>query len=204
MHRYRKHLLTVLSLTLLFAMVGTASGSRLRSSAHNFRVVWAEMRFRTGEGRVIKCPVTFEGTILSAITKTINAQAGAVTREVDGTCEGGFISLLEETLPWPLLYESFRGTLPNITNILLKLEGFSFTWGPFGFRCLYRVTRETPQPFTLVRNTETWQITDFQPPGSLYAFLDTNCLPHILMSITGSTATTTVQGGGEGVFFSLI
>lgn len=48
------------------------------------------------------------------------------------------------TLPWHIIYDSFRGVLPNITGIRTAVVGSSWSIMTIGLQCLYRSTSESP------------------------------------------------------------
>lgn len=102
----------------LASAIADASASRLSVTSELFRVTYSEMSFTTEEGSSsTRCPVTLEGSFHSkTMTKTSALLVGYITRASAGTCTSGSITWLGETLPWHVRYESFRGTLPAITE----------------------------------------------------------------------------------------
>jgi len=136
-----KFALTALAASLLLAaVVGTASASRLSVSNQNIRATWSSLEFDSGIGVVVRCPVTLEGSFHTrTIAKVARSLIGAVTKAqvraascVEGT--GATFNGVEayngttspNTLPWHLTYESFSGTLPNITAVRILLTRFRF------------------------------------------------------------------------------
>jgi len=118
---------------LLAAAASSVSANRLslRARFSTFRMIWNSLEFSNtaGEG-VVRCPATLEGSFHSAtIEKVRGALIGHVTRAALGACEGGQAAAVQGSLPWHLQYESFRGTLPNITlvNLLLIRASFQIT-----------------------------------------------------------------------------
>jgi hypothetical protein len=94
------------------------------------------------------CRVTLEGSFHSAtIRKIPGALTGAVTRGiVDSTnCRGPLeprrTTILQEALPWHVTYESFSGTLPDITELTFLVRRYSYQISAFllgaTINCLY-------------------------------------------------------------------
>jgi len=144
MRNRTKLVLTALTAALvLSAAVGSASATRLEISNTGIRVLYRALTFsESGGGSETICPVTLEGTFHSrTISKVANSLVGFITRafSASASCTGaGRAVVLAGTLPWHVRYESFEGTLPNITGINLLLEGASFLITEFGVSCLYR------------------------------------------------------------------
>ena len=132
---------------LLLALTVTASASRLSYSAREFRIMWASLSFSAAEGGVsITCPVTLEGSFLERTsTKVRNALAARITRATLGACQEGSATILTASLPWEVTYQSFTGTLPNMTGVRYALIGAAFQVEPgLGVVCLARMTTESP------------------------------------------------------------
>src|SRR4029077_3157461 len=76
----------------------------------------------------VRCPVTLEGSLHSRtipkIVRVLLIGAVSTVRIKNESCTGGTASVLR--LPWHMTYEGFRGTLPNITSVLLLLARFQF------------------------------------------------------------------------------
>jgi hypothetical protein len=80
----------------------------------------------------ITCRVTLTGTLNTSITKTAGASVGSVTGGSTTGCSsslGGTATATVLEFPWPIRYNSFTGTLPNISSVLM-------TVGPAGFLIL--------------------------------------------------------------------
>lgn len=139
-------LATSLAAALLTAAVGYASGNRLSVSNRNIRVVWSKINF-TDAGRVtnLECDVTIEGSFhTNTITKTRGALIGYVSRAPQPqNCVGGGATLLQESLPWHIRYDSFTGSLPRVTGERLQIVLVAFRFN-VGFECLYRSTAAEP------------------------------------------------------------
>jgi ABC-type amino acid transport substrate-binding protein len=151
MRTHTKLIVAALSATLLMAFaVGSASARNLSISNRNVRIVWTELTFAAADGSLpTTCPVTLEGSFhYNTIVKRTNSLIGLVTRAIvdNARClDGSHATVLTATLPWHVTYQSFTGTLPNITSIKLLLVGASFLVAPFfGASCLARTTTENP------------------------------------------------------------
>jgi hypothetical protein len=131
---------------LLATSVGVASARNLSVSNQNFRIVWRELIF----GEFVNCEVTLEGSFhYRTIVKRERALIGLVTRATvrhpcvsnEGWADNGTEEFLGRrtinSLPWHLTYETFLGTLPNITGIRLLLRAPSFVVN-IGGLCLAR------------------------------------------------------------------
>jgi hypothetical protein len=176
-----KLILAGLTATLLMGLaVSSATAGRFSVSNRNFRVTWANLIFegQTAEGAEaglnVTCPVTLEGSFHSAtIRKTERALIGAISRGIvkrescRSNLEPARATILQETLPWHLTYESFAGTLPNITSITVLLRRYAFQLSAtiFANRCLYRDAGnpEENQAGIITRNTATGALSTLTP-----------------------------------------
>jgi len=141
MHKTVKLLFAALTASLILgALVSNASATRLSSNSQTLRATFSSLEFN-GEGiAIIRCPVTLEGSFHSrTIAKVERALIGAVTRAVvkQESCTNGIGAAFNgteryngttspNTLPWHLTYESFSGTLPNISAVNILLSRFRF------------------------------------------------------------------------------
>jgi hypothetical protein len=134
------HSTACLALTLA---VSDASARNLSVSTQSIRAAWAPMLFN-GEGNFgVRCNVTLEGSFHSrTLPKVANTLVGLITRAaVARPCVAGGTAwayngsernealgntTLPNSLPWHLTYESFAGTLPNITRVRFLLSGARF------------------------------------------------------------------------------
>lgn len=137
MLRPTKALLACLTVALaLLASVTTASANSISYSSRTFRTTFTPLRIGdTGpfmERGAVSCNVTLEGSYHSStIHKVSEALVGYITRaSMASPCTGGTASFLSETLPWHLEYESFAGTLPNITRIQDRIAGLGLSVDP--------------------------------------------------------------------------
>jgi hypothetical protein len=153
--------------------VGAASAARFSLSNQNFRIVWRSLQFK-GEGFVrIECPVTLEGSLHSrTFVKASGALIGYITRALlaSSACTGGLAesaSLGTETLPWHVKYESFTGTLPNITSLGLRV--FDKVERVFEMRmsCLYMPAMEGMKLIATVGAGGVITRVDTDPPNLL-------------------------------------
>jgi hypothetical protein len=119
---------TMLGLTALMAAlqlataVSTATARTLSVSNQNIRATWTSLEFASGN---LRCQVTLEGSFHSrTIVKVARTQIGAIDRAIvkEESCLFGVVRPRTETLPWPITYESFTGTLPSISSVLLLLS----------------------------------------------------------------------------------
>jgi hypothetical protein len=139
MWQLHRLLLTTLAATILLAAAtNTTSARNFSISNQNFRVVWRELQAGGGS---INCEVTLEGSFhYRTIVKRERALLGWVTRAaVRHPCRAGEAwddngtevilggaTAVRASLPWHITYETFLGTLPNITGIRLSLRAPSF------------------------------------------------------------------------------
>ncbi len=110
---------------LLAAGSAVASARNLSVSNQNMRATWARLTI----GVFSQCPVTLEGSFHSrSFTKAPRSLVGAITRALVNrpSCVVTEFSPKTETLPWHVTYESFTGTLPNISGINFLLSRFRF------------------------------------------------------------------------------
>lgn len=137
----------LLAAALLLTLSAVATAGRLSYSAREFRITWSTLRFSAAEGGVsITCPVTLEGAFLERTSAKVRDQLEArITRSTIGTCTEGRATILAETQPWDVTYQSFTGTLPNITGVRYSLINAAFQVEPgLGIVCLARTSRESP------------------------------------------------------------
>jgi hypothetical protein len=150
MNSHLKPVLVSLAATLLMALtVGSASARNLSISNRNWRIVWTELTFSAEDGSLpTTCPITLEGSFhYNTIVKRELTLVGMLTKAIVGnaSCREGHATALTATLPWHILYQSFTGTLPNITSLRLLAVGASFLAEPFfGASCLQRSTATDP------------------------------------------------------------
>jgi hypothetical protein len=154
--------LVVLAVAMLIAAIQGASANRLSVDELLIRVVWPEeskLAFgNSARMAEISCAVTLEGSFHNrVITKTNGSLIGYITRVATGpiaNCTKNNVTAiryLPEGLPWHVLYDSFSGTLPAITNVRLQFVGLQVLITAFGSSCLYRSLGEAPAFFNMRR-----------------------------------------------------
>jgi hypothetical protein len=132
MRHHTKATLTTLIATILLAAAvsGTATARVFSFSNWNFRVVWTSLEFtqRPLNFGTALCSVTLEGSFHSqTMSKVEKALIGYVSRaSVVNGCVGGRVTINQESLPWHITYNGFRGTLPNITSIRVLLNNVAY------------------------------------------------------------------------------
>ncbi|MFL5818778.1 MAG: hypothetical protein ACJ76L_14420 [Conexibacter sp.] len=131
--RRHKLILAGLVAIMLATTISKASASRLSVDEQGFRVTWSALAYGSAEVSAVSCPLTLEGSLSGAtIAKRAGSTVGRVTRAVirggsgAGECTGGTARVNSETLPWDLTYDSFGGTLPNITSVGLSMSRAAF------------------------------------------------------------------------------
>lgn len=156
---------------LLALAVGSASANRLSYSEQNFRIVWTRLIFsESGGGFPINCPVTLEGSFHSrTFAKTRDLLGGFITNAVvnNAACSEGHATILRASLPWHVTFQSFTGTLPNITSVRYNLIGAAFQIEPgLGLVCLASSSVTSPAAGSASREAGG-NITSLQPDSSL-------------------------------------
>lgn len=151
--------------------VGSASANRLSYSNTAFRIIWTSLTFsEAGGGFPISCPVTLEGSFSSAtMNKTREAQVGSITRASvnNAGCTEGQATILSESLPWQVRFQSFTGRLPGITGVRHTLIGAAFQIEPgLGIVCLARSSERFPAAGEATREAGG-NITSLTPDSTL-------------------------------------
>jgi hypothetical protein len=129
--------------------VASASARNLSVTTESVRATWERISFTEPSfGLSVVCGgLTLEGSLHArTFVKGSYNLVGNITRAIIAGpgCAGGDVTVLSETLPWSLRYESFTGTLPDITSTRLLLAGAAFRIhnAPANITCLF-TTRET-------------------------------------------------------------
>jgi len=179
-----KLLLTALTAAFVMAAaVGTASAGRFSSSEQRFKVTWSSLEL-SGFATNVRCAVTLEGSYhYRTFAKTPEALVGYVTGvTVRHPCTGGEAwafngtenlegTTLSNSLPWHIRYESFGGTLPNITEINQRLIGSRFlvkaTFLGVTVRCTYTTTSAQPATGPARREVGTRTLTELEAGGEI-------------------------------------
>lgn len=141
------------SLTLA-ATISTATANRIAFDEQGFRQPMTEFTVsESGGGFAVSCRITLEGSFHSrSISKASEALIGYIrTAAVEPLCIEGRMRILTETLPWHVRYESFSGTLPNITGINLRDVGMALAIEKgLSAVCLLKATTANPAKSTLI------------------------------------------------------
>lgn len=150
----------VAGLVLLVA-TSVAGAATIAVGPNAVRAAWSPMTF-TVNGATIRCPVTLEGSFHSlTFSPVAGAPIGYISRAsaASASCTGGRATLLAETLPWRVQYESSVGTLPEITGIRLKVLGVALRGEASELNCLYKSTEASPLRATLEVRANTVEVT---------------------------------------------
>jgi hypothetical protein len=147
-----KMLLSGLAAALLLSLaVSSASARRLSINESRFYVIWSSLQF--GEPflfvEAVRCGVTLLGSFHSRTISKVPGQligyvSHATVRPASG-CTAGEATILQESLPWHVQYDSFSASegLPRIRTVRLRLIGAAFRiHSSAGPTCLY-ITSET-------------------------------------------------------------
>lgn len=162
-----------LAMALMSGSVAHAARLSFRNSLGRtaWTVTWSEMSLSGGFGTV-RCALTLEGSLHSAsFAKVRGGLVGVVTGARGSSGCGIFQSrVLTGTLPWHVRYNTFAGTLPNITSIALQVVGFEYLIREtgFGIECLFRSTEAQPLNFTWSR-TGSGAVTSATLGGTITA-----------------------------------
>lgn len=146
----RRHALigALLAVAALALGVSSASANRLSVSEAGFGIVFDDLTLSAG-GASVACPVVL-GTSLHA--RTLLKSRGGLVGRIDiaslaaESCSGGSATVLTETLPWHIQYESFTGSLPNIASVALTFIGARIRADPEGSPPACEITTTTEEP----------------------------------------------------------
>lgn len=180
-------------------VVGSASANRISYSNQAFRIVWASLTFSESGGNFpITCPVTLEGSFHSStMAKVRDARVAQIARALvnDPACTEGHATILGESLPWEVLYQSFSGTLPMINRVRHYLINAAFQIEPgLGVVCLARSSSTFPAAGEANRDA-SGNITSLRTDPTLaIPITGTNCPRAGIFSGTGEVF---VQGSNE-------
>jgi len=166
------------------------------------RAVWSVVTFTTS-ALSVECPVTLEGSFHSTtFTATSGLDVGSVTRAsaAEGSCTGGRVRMLSETLPWRIKYESSTGTLPEISGIKLNVVGFALRGEASGLTCLYQSTESRPARATLEVRPQTIAVTGLrldETAGIPLASREGFCVFAGEGRAAGTASVREAEGGGQ-------
>lgn len=192
---------------MLAALASSASARNLSSSIDRFRVTWTLMTFTEPLGASTRCPVTLEGSLHTrSFAKGNYNLIGSITAARVGDrvdCVGGEATVLRETLPWNVRYQSFEGTLPEIRRIRTLVAGASFRvrvgGGP---ECLFTSRETTTEHIAgvFIREVGTRELSAVEVRGEIRA---NNCLM-ITGRLTGTSNVPTVLNEVRHITVTLI
>jgi hypothetical protein len=209
-------LTTMATIIVLGALVSPTMATHMTVSTQGFRAVWNRLGFEGSGFSNLECRVTIEGSFHSRTSSKIAEQLmGYVTKaSIDEThCTGGSARVLKASLPWHIRYDSFTGTLPNITGIKLRLSLTEFLAQqiePFGgiARCLYRSTAASPHK-ELVGREAGGAATKISSESAGIPLFDETLSSAIFfcpatVRLSGETSSLTVQGGTAKITVTLV
>jgi hypothetical protein len=136
---------------ILGAVVSSATAGRLSTSGNSLNASWTSLRLSGGIIGSVDCEVILNSTLHSrTLTKTRGLLIGYVTAGNVTRCARGGKTILRETLPWHIQYDSFAGALPTISSIRFNVINFAFRIREptFGIECLVRSVASEPVTFT--------------------------------------------------------
>jgi hypothetical protein len=148
----------VTAATMLSLAVTSASANRLSTDELGIETIGNPLRFETA-GIEIACQFTYLGSFHERTFTKEEYLIGFVyhIQVAHESCEGGEVTVLEETLPWHYTFQGFIGNLPNITGLIILLVGLSISIAPeaLGTACLLTTTVEHPLTAILSISGET-------------------------------------------------
>jgi hypothetical protein len=134
---------TLAAVTLLAAVASSASANRISISNQSIRAIWSPLFIivPNTSAAEFQCQMTLEGSFHSrTMSKVATSLIGYITRAaVSHPCtrngemwvHNGVEAPLGATpgtsLPWHMTYQSFSGTLPNISEVRILLRGIRVT-----------------------------------------------------------------------------
>jgi hypothetical protein len=140
-HRHTAKWITAIAaatVLLLAALATSASARSFSTSERSFRATFAGFQFASSGVR-ITCRVTLEGSFHTAtMAKVANALVGAISRGIvahpctsgeawiDNGTEAQPLGSAPQKLPFHIQYESFVGSLPEISYIRYFISRLSF------------------------------------------------------------------------------
>lgn len=188
-----------LAATIVLALaVGSASANSLSYSHQAFRIIWSRLTFsESGGGIPISCPVTLEGSFHERTLAKERALVAHITSANvnDPRCQEGHATILDESLPWHVVYDSFSGDLPDITSVRHLLIGAAFEVEPgLEIRCLAETSVQYPAAGEATREAGG-NITSLIPDSLLAIPATGESCP--ALGIFAGSGQVWVQGGTE-------
>jgi hypothetical protein len=225
MHNRTKLMATVVAVAIMLAAaVNTASARRIETSSQSFRAAWGaenKLTFAAAGGRSAICPVTLEGSFHSRTISKVSGQLiGYITRAALTQTACTFVSVenaiilngterlpegttTTSTLPWHILYISFRGTLPTISSIRVSLRGASFLLRAAGVTCLYEATTANPAFGEIEVNAEG-KVTGLRAEEATRILKHSGSFLCPGEGTFAGTAHVTQQGNATAIFVRLV
>ena len=203
MRLVRFFLLSLISTAVLFTSV--ASANRLSVSNRNIRIVWSPLEFGSGGLFLLRCSLTLEGSFHSAtIAKVRGVVTGFISRaNITRPCSGGNMwthngaerlerTVLPQSLPWHITYETFEGRLPTIEAVRILFRRIRFSLEIPILSCLGNYGAASDNPTARAVLNAAGQVTALSVNGSITRFTRTegsaNC-PAILEFQGNATLT---------------
>lgn len=158
----------LVAIGLFGALAASASARQFSASARFLDITFSRLDF-TGAFGTTECIITLEGSLHSqTVPKVVGSLVGYLYDARIAACFSGAATILRETLPWHVRYESFSGTLPDVTFIRGRLIDAAFRVSERGgFSCLARTTATEPATLRFRRNVGTQALTDVQVGGEI-------------------------------------
>lgn len=203
MRIHTRVLMAGLAVTMLMAFAVTAaSAGRLSSSNQLIRSTYRRLTFAVSGLPSDTCQVTLEGSLHTrTITKSAGTLLGLITRVTTAACSLPTTIL---NLPWHVRYNSFSGTLPNITLLTVTVSRASFGAGIFTIGCLGEPEIEG----NFVRNTATGAITAVRVVTRagfpVRSYPSNNCPEEARGTFSGEEGTLEVLGSTTRITITLI
>jgi len=205
---HKRHLTVIVLLASVLMSLAAASASarsiEITNSERGFRITWNPLRLEAA-GRSIECPVTLEGNFaVHTFAKRAGTRVASVSELAVGTCTRGSVSVLIESLPWEITYNSFGGTLPTITELKFNTIREAFQVNLEGIICL--ATTRVEQPARGISRISSGAVTGFRMDET--ALIETTggffCTLPGKAHFAGEASSITVRGGTEAMRVRLI
>jgi hypothetical protein len=207
-HTTRLALGLAAAVAMMAGLAASASAGNFSTSNQTLRATWSAMTFAEPLGATIMCPVTLEASLHArTFVKGTYNLIGHITRPFVGTCSGGEASILSETLPWSIRYQSFEGRLPDIasTNLLVAGTGLRVHANSSGATCLF-TSRETAQEHLAGRITREagGALTSIEVGGEILSNEACGLGLRIRSRFSGRSTTLTVLNSSNRITLTLI
>jgi hypothetical protein len=147
MRKSGKLLLVAITAALVLASLAAAANANRSIEVRPLPITATSVGgivFLEAGGGTVSCPLTLNVTLHSSISKAVESLMGSVGGGTVGRCTSstGANVVARLLLLWHIRFQSFRGTLPNITGLLFTAvnSAFLFAFEAGGARvatCLY-------------------------------------------------------------------